>query len=98
MERQPGKPLHPHTNYYVVGNTKFYGAALFRLREQDFREIRHHGGISPVWPVSYDDLEPCTTQAERLYHVHGKRGVDPTDPGRQRPISPAVSHEPRMQG
>jgi choline dehydrogenase-like flavoprotein len=24
-----GKPLHPHTNYYVGGNTKFYGAALF---------------------------------------------------------------------
>src|SRR5262249_4848425 len=23
-----GKPLHPHTNYYVGGNTKFYGAAL----------------------------------------------------------------------
>src|SRR5918992_366053 len=27
-----GKPLHPHTNYNVGGNTKFYGAALFRLR------------------------------------------------------------------
>ena len=25
-----GKDLHPHTNYYVGGNTKFYGAALFR--------------------------------------------------------------------
>ena len=23
-----GKPLHPHTNYNVGGNTKFYGAAL----------------------------------------------------------------------
>src|SRR6266496_1701390 len=30
-----GKDLHPHTNYYVGGNTKFYGAALFRLRKQD---------------------------------------------------------------
>src|SRR5262249_32601647 len=40
-----GKDLHPHTNYYVGGNTKFYGAALFRLREQDFGELRHHGGI-----------------------------------------------------
>src|SRR3954466_8118159 len=29
-----GKPLHPHTNYYVGGNTKFYGAALFRLRKE----------------------------------------------------------------
>ena len=31
-----GKELHPHTNYYVGGNTKFCGAALFRLREADF--------------------------------------------------------------
>ena len=35
-----GKELHPHTNYYVGGNTKFYGAALFRLRSEDFGEIR----------------------------------------------------------
>src|SRR5215470_5189819 len=40
-----GRELHPHTNYYVGGNTKFYGAALFRLRKQDFGEIRHHGGV-----------------------------------------------------
>ena len=46
-----GSELHPHTNYYVGGNTKFYGAALFRLREQDFGEIRHHGGLSPAWPI-----------------------------------------------
>ena len=43
-----GKPLHPHTNYYVGGNTKFYGAALFRLRREDFGEIKHFGGISPA--------------------------------------------------
>src|SRR5262249_37891899 len=75
-----GKPLHPHTNYYVGGNTKFYGAALFRLRREDFGEIRHFGGISPAWPISYDDLEPYYLKAERLYHVHGKRGEDPTEP------------------
>ena len=51
-----GHDLHPHTNYYVGGNTKFYGAALFRLRKEDFGEITHHGGISPSWPISYDDL------------------------------------------
>ena len=93
-----GKPLHPHTNYYVGGNTKFYGAALFRLRERDFREIRHHGGVSPEWPVSYADMEPYYTQAERLYQVHGKRGVDPTDPWATADYDhPPVSHEPRMQ-
>src|SRR5207245_1518807 len=75
-----GRDLHPHTNYYVGGNTKFYGAALFRLRQQDFGEIRHHGGISPAWPITYNDLEPYYSQAEQLYQVHGNRGEDPTEP------------------
>ena len=93
-----GKPLHPHTNYNVGGNTKFYGAALFRLRERDFGELRHHGGVSPAWPISYTDLEPYYTEAERLYHVHGERGTDPTEPWTSAPYPfPAVSHEPRMQ-
>jgi choline dehydrogenase-like flavoprotein len=93
-----GKPLHPHTNYYVGGNTKFYGAALFRLREKDFAELRHHGGISPAWPISYDDLEPYYTQAEQLYQVHGNRGEDPSEPAAGSPYPwPAVSHEPRIQ-
>src|SRR6266487_4207617 len=93
-----GKELHPHTNYYVGGNTKFYGAALFRLRKEDFGELRHHGGISPAWPISYDDLESYYTQAENLYQVHGNRGEDPTEPAAQSPYPwPAVSHEPRIQ-
>src|SRR5574342_581094 len=93
-----GKELHPHTNYYVGGNTKFYGAALFRLRKQDFGEIKHHGGVSPAWPISYNDMEPYYTEAERLYHVHGNAGEDPTEPERSAPYSnPAVSHEARIQ-
>jgi choline dehydrogenase-like flavoprotein len=93
-----GKELHPHTNYYVGGNTKFYGAALFRLRREDFGELIHHGGISPAWPISYDDLEPYYTQAENLYQVHGNRGEDPTEPEASSPYPhPAVSHEPRIQ-
>jgi len=93
-----GKALHPHTNYYVGGNTKFYGAALFRLRKEDFGELGHHGGISPAWPISYDDLEPYYTKAENLYHVHGNRGEDPTEPWASAPYPhAAVSHEPRIQ-
>jgi choline dehydrogenase-like flavoprotein len=93
-----GKELHPHTNYYVGGNTKFYGAALFRLRKEDFGEIKHHGGVSPAWPITYDDLEPYYTEAEYLYHVHGHRGEDPTEPRATKPYPfPAVSHEPRLQ-
>ena len=93
-----GNELHPHTNYYVGGNTKFYGAALFRLRKEDFGQIHHHGGISPAWPIRYDELEPYYTEAERLYHVHGNQGEDPTEPKRSGPYPhPAVSHEPRIQ-
>jgi choline dehydrogenase-like flavoprotein len=93
-----GRPLHPHTNYCVGGNTKFYGAALFRLRPADFGEIRHHGGISPAWPIDYADLEPYYLEAERMYHVHGDRGADPTEGPASRPYPcPPVSHEPRIQ-
>ena len=93
-----GKELHPHTNYYVGGNTKFFGAALFRLRKEDFGEIKHHGGISPAWPIGYQGLESYYTEAERLYHVHGERGEDPYEPPATAPYPhPAVSHEPRIQ-
>lgn len=93
-----GKPLHPHTNYNVGGNTKFYGAALFRMRERDFGELKHFDGISPAWPISYDELEPFYTQAEEMYLVHGQRGEDPTDPPRSSDFPhPHVSHEPRIQ-
>ncbi|OGL14917.1 MAG: dehydrogenase [Candidatus Rokubacteria bacterium RIFCSPLOWO2_12_FULL_71_22] len=93
-----GAPLHPHTNYWVGGNTKFYGAALFRLRREDFGELKHHGGVSPAWPIAYEDLEPYYTRAEQLYHVHGERGMDPTDPPAGAPYPhPPVSHEPRIQ-
>ncbi|MGA2451361.1 MAG: GMC family oxidoreductase [Polyangiaceae bacterium] len=93
-----GKPLHPHTNYCVGGNTKFYGAALFRLRREDFGEIRHHGGISPAWPITYDELEPYYTKAETLYQVHGQRSEDPTEPAASAPYPhPPITHEQRLQ-
>jgi len=92
-----GKPLHPHTNYWVGGNTKFYGAALFRLRREDFGELRHPGGISPAWPIGYDEFAPYYSEAERLYHVHGERGEDPTEPPADGPFPHrAISHEPRI--
>jgi choline dehydrogenase-like flavoprotein len=94
---QHGKEFHPGIHYYVGGNTKFYGAALFRLRESDFGEVLHHGGISPAWPISYADLEPYYCAAELLYHVHGTRGADPTEPPASKPYPyPAVAHEPRI--
>jgi choline dehydrogenase-like flavoprotein len=92
-----GTSFHPGQHYYVGGQTKFYGAILFRMRERDFGEVRHHDGISPAWPISYDELEPYYTEAERLYFVHGERGEDPTEPAAGPYPWPAVSHEPRIQ-
>ena len=85
-------------HYCVGGATKLYGAALYRLREEDFGELRHHDGISPAWPIDYAEMEPYYTLAEQLYEVHGARGEDPTEPPSSAPYPfPAVSHEPRIQ-
>ncbi|MDQ1648960.1 MAG: hypothetical protein QOG60_1017 [Frankiaceae bacterium] len=93
-----GNEFPPEVNYYVGGNTKFYGAALFRLRPEDFGVIQHHGGISPAWPISYTDLEPYYTEAEHLYRVHGKHGEDPTEGEASADYKyPVVQHEPRIQ-
>jgi choline dehydrogenase-like flavoprotein len=93
-----GKTFQPQVHYFVGGATKLYGAALYRLRAEDFQEFTHYDGISPGWPVGYDEFEPYYTQAERLYQVHGARGEDPTEPPASAPYPfPAVSHEPRIQ-
>jgi choline dehydrogenase-like flavoprotein len=75
------KPLHPQQAYFVGGQTKVYGAAMFRMRAEDFGVIQHEGGISPAWPISYADMEPFYTRAEELFHVHGDLGSAPTIPG-----------------
>ena len=75
-----------------------FGAALFRLRKEDFGEVKHYDGISPRWPVSYEDFEPYYCQAEELYQVHGLRGEDPTEPPASKPYPfPPIAHEPRIQ-
>ena len=74
-----GREFQPYTHYCVGGNTKFWGSVLYRLRREDFDAIEHRDGISPAWPIDYDTLEPYYDRAERLYHVHGQNGVDPTE-------------------
>jgi choline dehydrogenase-like flavoprotein len=93
-----GHPFQPQVHYFVGGATKLYGAALYRLRPQDFEELKHVDGVSPAWPVSYADMEPYYTKAEWLYQVHGEHGTDPTEgPWSKQYPWPAVSHEPRLQ-
>ncbi len=90
--------FHPELHYFVGGNSKVYGAALFRLAPHDFGEVRHPGGIAPAWPLDYDDLEPYYVKAEHLYWVHGHHGEDPfAGPSSQEYRFPPVMHAPRIQ-
>ena len=93
-----GESFQPGLHYFVGGNSKVYGAALFRLRERDFETIQHKDGISPEWPLKYDVFEPYYAEAERLFHVHGQRGEDPNEPWSSGPFPHApVSHERRIE-
>jgi choline dehydrogenase-like flavoprotein len=93
-----GKPFQPQVHYFVGGATKLYGAALYRLRPEDFGDLQHHDGLSPAWPITYDELEPYYSAAEQMYEVHGAHGEDPTEGHASKPYPfPAVSHEPRIQ-
>jgi choline dehydrogenase-like flavoprotein len=93
-----GHPFHPNTHYWAGGNTTFYGAALMRLREGDFRETKHAGGVSPAWPIAYEDLKPYYDEAEVLWKVHGTRGLDTAEPQGSPPFAyPAVRHDPSIE-
>jgi choline dehydrogenase-like flavoprotein len=91
-----GREFRPYTHYCVGGNTKFWGSVLYRLRREDFEATEHVDGLSPAWPIDYDTLEPYYDRAERLYHVRGQHGVDPSEPPRRPfPYAP-VPHAPLM--
>jgi choline dehydrogenase-like flavoprotein len=81
-------PLHNHAFAdlpVVGGQTKSFGAAMYRLRESDFRATEMECGVSPGWPISYADLEPYYCQAEKLFRVHGTSLNDASEPPRSAP-------------
>jgi len=99
--RGPNEPVGIHIDSFstrpftVGGPTKFYGAAMYRMRESDFRATKHEAGESPAWPITYADLEPYYKEAEQLYRVHGASENDPTEPPRSSPYPyPPIPHEP----
>ena len=55
-----GKPFAPQVHYYVGGATKLYGAALYRLREEDFGLLEHDDGASPAGPSATTSSSPTT--------------------------------------
>jgi choline dehydrogenase-like flavoprotein len=87
------KVFRPYTHYCVGGNTKFWGAVLYRFREEDFGALAHVDGVSPAWPIAYGELAPYYDRAEQLYQVRGDSQDDPTEPPRTPFPHPAVPHE-----
>ncbi len=77
-----GDPFSPQTVYALGGNTKIWGSVLQRMREEDFEDLELQEGISPSWPISYSDLEPYYSIAEKMYKVKGQHGIDQTEPSR----------------
>jgi choline dehydrogenase-like flavoprotein len=93
-----GEPFSPQMNYAVGGNTKIYNAALLRLRERDFEQVKHQAGISPAWCLQYADFAPYYTEAEALYQVHGQSSNDPTEPSHSSEYPfPAIEHQAQVQ-
>jgi choline dehydrogenase-like flavoprotein len=70
-----GKSKRLYMGGVLGGGTSLYGGALIRPSEQDFQPGRYYGKRIPKaiwdWPISYGDLEPYYTEAERLYAVAG---------------------------
>jgi choline dehydrogenase-like flavoprotein len=89
-----GRWYQPGLTYAVGGNTRVFGASLPRFRRSDFGAVQHADGVSPAWPIGYDDLAPYYAAAERLFGVHGEpeagQEVDRAEPFPY----PAVPHEP----
>ncbi len=91
-----GETFNPGNYYYVGGNSKLYGAVLFRYRKEDFAELEHFGGVSPAWPFLYEELEPWYSKAEQLFRVRGALGDDPTEPFHSQlyPFPPVPDEKP----
>ena len=90
------RPFTPYMHYCVGGNSKFWGAVLYRLRREDFLPLEHVDGLAPAWPFEYETLAPYYDRAEALYEVHGEAGADPTDPPRCPFPAPPIPHAPSM--
>jgi len=100
-----GKSFYqPQVHYFVGGATKLYGAALYRMRAEDFGELRHHDGISPAWahllPGHGARTTPpprrctrCTAREVRIRPT--RRPARPTRTPRS-PTSPGSSSSPMI--
>ena len=90
-----GDPFAPQTVYAFGGNTKIWGGVLERMRDREFAGLTLQEGPTPAWGLDAATMAPWYDRAEALFRVHGRAGVDPTEPSRQsdyphppRPLEP----------
>ncbi|MGJ7042359.1 choline dehydrogenase-like flavoprotein [Shinella sp. BE166] len=92
-----GESFLPGNYYYVGGNSKFFGAVMYRYRREDFAPRPHMDGASPGWPMSYEALSPWYDAAESIFRVRGSVSEDPTEPPHDTPYAyPKVPDEPAI--
>ena len=90
---ESGKAFQPQIHYCVGGATKLYGAALYRLRKEDFGELQHAGGVSPAWPIEYEEIEPYYTPRRAALRGprRARRGPDRAAGERAVPVPGALA-------
>lgn len=95
---QNDQSFAPNQHYFVGGSTKVYGACLMRFRPADFDFVEHHAGVSPGWPITYDDLEPWYARAEQMMGLRGQEDADPTEGFRSTPYPfPPIAHDGKIE-
>ncbi len=73
----------------VGGGSVHFTSNYWRFHEIDFMERSRKGPVPGAgledWPITYADLEPYYTKAERELGVSGLAGASPFDPPRSKP-------------
>jgi Choline dehydrogenase and related flavoproteins len=84
-----GRAFVPNGEHYNVGGkTKWYGAALLRFSEHEFRPDPLHQCLG--WPFGLAELQPYYAEAEQLLHV----GTFPNEPELQSVVDTIVATDP----
>ena len=81
-----GKEFQPGIHYVVGGATKVFGAALFRLRKEDFGAVQHHDGVSRPGPSPTRNSSPITARRKSSTRCMGCGGRTPPSRRRACPI------------
>src|SRR6266496_4842290 len=74
-----GEAFKPHEQYFVGGNTKFYGTILYRLRERDFGEVQHYGGSHQPGRSRIKISSRITQRRRSSISCAGRRARTPTE-------------------